>query len=642
MTAAHLYQQKCTSVAEAIRRIRRGGRIFIGSGCAEPQVLTRGLVQCASRFADNSIIQILTQGDAPFTRPEFRSSFRHNALYIGTNVLEAVETGRADYTPAFLSEVPALFASDELALDAALIQVSPPDAQGFCSLGINVDIVKAAATHARLVIAQVNRNMPRTFGDSFVHLSRIDAIIEADEPLLEFHMPEPDAVVERIGYHLARLVHDGATLQFGIGKLPNAVLSHLGDKNDLGIHTGMLSDGVMKLAQAGNITNMRKTLHPEAIVTSGCMGTRELYDFVHENPHVLFHPSDYVLDPDVICRNDDMVAINSAAMIDLTGQVSAHSSGDRLYGGIGEQVDFMRGAAQSKGGRPIIALRSTDVSGRVSHIMTHLKEESGVVTTRGDVHYVVTEYGIAYLHGKSVTERALALIEIAHPDFRNELLEEAKARSYSYADLGRFPVAPGGQDPYPAHYEHTEVFTRKQGASQEEVPIHFRPIRATDERRLQDFFYTHDDETIYRRYGIMLRSMNHKRAMSLVQLDYEARLAIVGLVGDPGQEEIIAVGRYSLDAARNMPEVAFVVHEDYRGIGVGKHLLSTLVEIAKEKGFDGVTAQVLESNAAMMNTFRNVLGRPHQQTSDGYEVALTYRFTPAPNFAPLTAAERKG
>jgi acyl-CoA hydrolase len=626
MEPSTAYTKKRCTVAQAMGMIRRGGRLFLGSGCAEPLTLSRGLIEHAHLFADNIILHILTQGEAAYTRPEYRDNFRHQAFFIGPNVRAAVQEGRADYTPIFLSEIPDLFASGRMPLDAALIQVSPPDAQGFCSLGVSVDIVKAAARYARVVIAEVNRQMPRTFGDSFLHVSEIDAVVESDQPIKELALPGPDPVAERIGYHVSRLVKDGATLQMGIGVIPNAVLAHLADKNDLGIHTEMFSDGIMELVRRGNITGARKTLHPDAIVTSFCMGTRALYDFVHENPHVLFFPSDYTNDPGVIRQNDRMVAINAAIAVDLTGQVCADSIGSRFYSGIGGQVDFMRGAAKSRGGRPIIALPSTAKGGTVSRIVAELAAGAGVVTSRGDVHYVVTEYGVAYLHGKSVTERALALIEIAHPSFRNDLLAAAKERRYTYGDLVQFP---DDRDPYPSQYEHEELFHHPERG---EVAVFFRPIRATDERRLQEFFYSHTEETIYLRYGMMVRSLPHERALELVQIDYHARLALVGLIGEPGEEQIIAVGRYAVDEQTRLAEVAFVVHEEYQGIGIGTYLVGALAKILREKGFAGITAQVLRTNTVMLDLFQRLL-TPLEVRAEGPEVHLCHRF-PADMVSP--------
>jgi acyl-CoA hydrolase/GNAT superfamily N-acetyltransferase len=614
------YQRKITSVANVLKKVPRGARIFIGSGCAEPLALTRGLIEHAHHFADNAIIHILTQGEAAYTRAEYSDNFRHNAFFIGANVREAVQAGRADYTPIFLSEIPDLFASGQMPLEAAFIQVAPPDAMGFCSLGVSVDVVKAATRHARYVVAQVNPQMPRTFGDSFVHVNDIDAIVEADEPVIEWNAPPITPEAERIGYHVSRLVQDGATLQMGIGVIPDAVLAHLSDKHDLGVHTEMFSDGLMRLARAGCVSGARKTLHTGKIITSFCMGTRALYDWVHENPHVLFYPTDYTNDPGVIRRNDRMVAINSAIAVDLTGQVCSDSIGSRFYSGIGGQVDFMRGAAKSKGGRPIIALPSTARNGAVSRIVPELEAGAGVVTSRGDVHYVVTEYGVAYLHGKSVTERAQALIEIAHPDFRAALLATAQQKRYVYGDLNRFPH---GRDPYPAQYEHNRTFVKADG---EEISIFFRPIRATDERRLQEFFYSHTESTIYLRYGMMVRSMSHERALQLVQLDYHKRLALIGLEGPPGEERIVAIGRSILNEQTNRVEVAFVVHEEYRGLGVAGHLLERLTSIAREQGFAGVEAQVLAANTGMLRVFERVLGPAVESRLEGDETLMVYRF----------------
>ena len=622
-------QSKTTTVEAALSQIRRGGRIFIGSGCAEPGVLSRGLIEFAHFFADNSIIHIMTQGDAEYVKPEYSGNFRHNAFFIGANVREAVQQGRADYTPIFLSEIPALFASGPMPIDAALIQVTPPDAQGFCSFGVSVDVVKAAAQSARIVIAQVNPLMPRTFGDSFIHIDQIDFLIEHSETIREVPLAAADEVAQRIGLHVARLVKDGATLQMGIGAIPNAVLSHLGEKNDLGIHTEMFSDGLMELVQKGVVNGHRKTLHRGQVITSFCMGTQALYDWVHENPHVLFYPSDYTNDPGIIRQNDDMVAINSALAVDLTGQVCADSIGSRFYSGIGGQVDFMRGAAKSKRGRPIIALPSTAKGGTLSRIVATLAEGSGVVTSRGDVHYVVTEFGIASLHGKSVSERARALIEIAHPDFRNDLLNVGKTHHYFGGDLRAYSK----DHFYPARLEHTQVF----GNAEKETPIFFRPIRASDERLLQDFFYSHDEETIRNRYGYHARTMSHEEALRLVQLNYRTRLAIIGLAGEPGEERIVAVGRYEGHIESRLAELFFVVHEEFRNLGIASHLLRLLTDAARETGFSGVAAQMLVSNNAMRRVFEKVLGTADESTSASDEVMLRYDFEDVPFDEPVMA-----
>ena len=626
-----------TTPGDAFKSIRRGGRIFIGSGCAEPMLLSRSLIEHAHLFADNPVVHILTRGEAAYTRPEFTDNFRLNAFFIGPNVREAVQSGRADYTPIFLSEIPALFRSGDPPIDDALVSVSPPDAQGYCSLGVSVDVVLAAARAARIVIAQVNRRMPRTFGDSFLHVRDIHTFIEGDEELPELQSAPPTDIADRIGAHVAELVPDGATLQMGIGAIPDAVLRRLGNKNDLGVHTEMFSDGLLELVRRGVVTGARKTLHQNAIITSFCMGTRALYDWVHENPHVLFYPSEYVNDPGVIRQNARMVAINSALSIDLTGQVCADSIGSRFYSGIGGQVDFLRGAARSEGGRPILALPSTATlrdGSTVSRITTALAEGAGVVTSRGDVHYVVTEFGIAALHGRSVAERARALIEIAHPDFRDELLHGAQQRRYTYGDIGAMPPLP------PAHLEETREFSTRDGSK---VVLRFRPIRSSDERRLQDFFYSHSDETVRARYGYRPTAMPHSRALELVHLDYTTRLALVAVTGDVGSQQIVAVGRYEPDVSEDTPsndieqaltrgdclaEVAFVVHEEYRGLGIATRMLELLAREACLNGYRGLMARVASGNGngAMMHIFEKALGTPATRTTAAGETVLHWTF----------------
>jgi len=428
------FGKRLESAGSALQRVRAGQRVFVGSGAAEPQLLVSALQERKSDLAGTEIVHIMTLGAAPYAGLQAGSSFRHNALFIGANVRAAVCAGRADYTPVFLSEIPRLFRSGRLPLDVALIQVSPPDAHGFCSYGVSVDVVKAAAESAGLVIAQVNPLMPRTLGDSFIHVDQIPHLIEGPEPLLESLPAAPDPVHREIGRHIASLIEDGSTLQLGIGAIPNAVLQYLGEKRNLGVHTEMFSDGVIDLIEAGVINGSAKRVEPGKVVSSFCMGSRRLYDYVDDNPRFEFRSVEFTNDPFVISQNDRMVAINSALEVDLTGQVCADSLGSKFYSGIGGQVDFIRGAARSHGGKPIIALPSTAHGGTISRIAPVLQEGAGVVTTRGDVHYVVTEYGVADLWGRTVRERALALIRIAHPDFRETLLAEAKRRHLLDAD----------------------------------------------------------------------------------------------------------------------------------------------------------------------------------------------------------------
>ena len=423
------YQRKCMSAAQALKAVNSGTRVWIQSGCGTPSVLVDALVARAPELRDVEIVHMMTLGSADYTRPEFAGHFRHRGLFLGPNVRDAVVAGRADYTPIFLSEIEGLFEST-LPLDVVLMQVSPPDAHGFVTLGTTIDCTLTALRSAPIVIAEVNRQMPRTHGDTAVHISHISAIVESDRPLLELH-PEPfNELHMRVARNVASLIPDGATLQTGIGGISEAVLHCLDDKRDLGIHTEMCPDGVIDLMERGVLNGERKSLHRGKAVVTFVLGTRRLFDFIHENPSFEFRSISYVNDPFVVAQNDRMVAINGALQVDLTGQVCADSLGTKPYSGFGGQIDFIRGAARSKGGVPIIALPSTARGGTVSRIAPVLEPGAGVVTSRADVHYVVTEHGVAYLHGKSLRERATALIAIADPRFQAELEDFAVRAHY--------------------------------------------------------------------------------------------------------------------------------------------------------------------------------------------------------------------
>ncbi len=423
------YRRRVTTAEEALRAVRSGDHVWVHGGCNNPEELVRAMVARAPELRGVEVAHLMTFGSASYADPRYADSFRHRALFTGANVREAVNAGRGDYVPVHLSEIPALLRTGNLAVDVALVHVSPPDEHGFCSYGVGVECTKAAAERARTVIALVNRRMPRALGDSFIHASRLTHVVEADRALVEL----PGAgrvgpVARAIGAHVASLIENGSTLQMGIGEIPDAVLLFLGEKRDLGIHTEMFSDGVVELFERGVVTGEAKTLHRGKLVASFVLGSKRTFDFLDNNPFVEFHPSDYVNDPFVIAQNERMVAINSALSVDLTGQVCADSIGCSIYSGFGGQLDFIRGAGRSKGGKPVIALPSTARDGSISRIVDVLSPGSGVVTTRADVHYVVTEHGVASLHGRSLRERASALIEIAHPDFRSTLREAARRR----------------------------------------------------------------------------------------------------------------------------------------------------------------------------------------------------------------------
>ncbi|MCS7083185.1 MAG: 4-hydroxybutyrate CoA-transferase [Bacteroidetes bacterium] len=415
------------SAEEAVSIVRSGHRVYIHSAAAAPRVLIEALVARASELRDVEIVHLHTEGPAPYADPAYARSFRVNALFVGANVRQAINEGRGDYVPIFLSEVPSLFRRGILPLDVALIHVSPPDRHGFCSLGVSVDATRAAVQSARYVIAQVNPQMPRTHGDGLIHVSQLYAMVEVDEPLPEVHPSPPTEIETRIGRYVAELVEDGATLQIGIGAIPNAVLAALKQHRDLGVHTEMFSDGVIDLVERGVITNAQKRVHPGKIVAGFVLGSRRLYDFVDDNPMVALLDIAYVNDTAVIRRNPKVTAINSAIEVDLTGQVCADSIGTYQYSGVGGQMDFIRGASLSEGGKPIIALPSVTSRGE-SRIVPYLKTGAGVVTTRAHVHYVVTEYGIANLYGKNLRQRAQALIQVAHPMHRDWLWKAMQER----------------------------------------------------------------------------------------------------------------------------------------------------------------------------------------------------------------------
>jgi len=429
MRRLELFKSKETTAEKAIRVIESNQTVHIHPGCCEPEMLLKALIERAKELENVNVVHLLTMGMADYVKPELQKNFKHISLFTGANTREAVNSGRADYVPIFLFEIPRLFTSGALPIDVSLIHVSPPDEHGFCSYGVGVDITKAATESAKTIIAQVNENMPRTLGDSFIHLNKIDYIVPSEDQILETKFGVVTETSMKIGEHIGSLIEDGSTLQMGIGEIPDAVLLFLKNKKDLGIHTEMFSDGIIDLVDKGIITNEKKTIHRGKIIASFMLGTRKLFDFVNNNPLIELHPIEYANDPFIISQNEKMIAINSALEVDLTGQVCSDSIGTSIYSGFGGQVDYIRGAARSKGGKPIIALPSTAKNGTLSRIVPTLKEGAGVVTTRADVHYVVTEYGIAYLHGKGIKERAKTLISIAHPDFRENLEKEAKKRN---------------------------------------------------------------------------------------------------------------------------------------------------------------------------------------------------------------------
>jgi acyl-CoA hydrolase/RimJ/RimL family protein N-acetyltransferase len=610
---------KVVTAQEALSRIKNGSRIFIGTGCGEPQHLIRSLVKNPI-IQDAVIYQMLSFTLSKYVDdPDFLKRFALKLFFISTSMRKAAFEGKIDYLPIYLSQIPNMFASQRIGLDVALIQVSPPDRFGYCSLGVSVDITRAGLDAARMVIAQVNPRTPRTWGDCIVHVDEIDYFVPFEEPLVEdLTLVKNQEVASRIGYYVSQLVEDGATLQIGFGHLPNAILTHLMDKKDLGVHTQVITDAFMPLLENKVITNRKKTLLPGRVVASLCMGSERLYRYVDDNPQFYFRSSDFVNDPTVIARNDHLISISSALEVDLTGQVCTDSMGYLFYSGIGDQVDFLRGSSMSKGGFSIIALPSTAQKGKISRIVPSLSEGAGVATTRGDVNFVVTEYGIAELKGKSIYQRVMELAQIAHPKFREELIEVAKKRHYIFADQ-----LPPAQDDLIFLEGYKSRVTLRNGKT-----IEFRPLLPSDEFAYRNFFYSLKEETIYLRFFYKMKLFSHEHAQQQwSSVDYRKNISIIGLIQKGGYQEIVAIGTYA-DDGNNRAEVAFVVREDFQGMGVTSHLLPQLEAIAKENGFRGFVATVLRENQAMLRVFKKRYPHAKIDIGGGIDITVTMDFEP--------------
>ncbi len=617
MDLAKYSPEKVVSAEEAIDHIKNGSRIFIGTGCGEPQHLIHALVK-NPKLQDALLYQMLSFTLAKYVEDDdFLKRFAIKLFFISAHMRKAAFEGKIDYIPSYLSQIPQLFTSRRIGLDVALIQISPPDRFGFCSMGVSVDITRAGMDAATLVIAQVNSHMPRTWGDSIVHIDEIDYLVTHDEPLVEALPPEKDPeIASRIGYFVSQLVDDGATIQIGFGSLPYAILPHLMDKNDLGVHTQLITDAFIPLLENKVITNRKKSLLPGRLVASLCMGSKKLYDYVNNNPQFYFRSSEFVNDPTVIARNNALISISSALEVDLTGQVCTDSVGHMFYSGIGDQVDYLRGSAMSDGGFSIIALPSTAQGGNLSRIVPSLSDGAGVATTRGDVHFVVTEYGVAELQGKSIYQRVMELAQIAHPKFREEIIEVAKKRHYIFSDQ----IAPVQDDlMFIERYK-----TRLQLKDSRTIEV--RPLLPSDEFEYRNFFYSLKDETIYMRFFYKMKLFTHETAQKQWALvDYHRNISLVGSLQSRGHKEIVAIGTYA-EGESNRAEVAFVVREDMQGQGVTTYLLSQLEAIAKENGFKGFTATVLKENKAMIHVFKKRYPNAKLDAQAGAEILIIMDF----------------
>ncbi|HOT45761.1 MAG TPA: GNAT family N-acetyltransferase [Spirochaetota bacterium] len=613
------YPKKFAPEEDIFSRIQRGDRIFISTGCGEPQYLVQALTRYVGSnpraFAEAQVMHVWTLGVAPYADQQFDYNFRHNSFFIGDNTRNSVNTGLADYTPIFLSNVPGLMRSGRIHIDVALIQTSLPDLNGFVSLGVSVDISKAAIEKASIIIAQINEKMPRVHGDSFINIKDIDFIIHHDEDLLEYSPKVPGNTGQEIGKYVSRIVSDGDTIQLGYGSLPNAILYNLKEKRHLGVHTELLTDSMVEFMKEGIIDNSRKSIDRGKTVASFCMGTRPTYEFIHDNPLIDFRSIDFTNNPTIIAGIDNMVAINSALQVDLTGQATAESIGSTFYSGIGGSADFMRGSVLSRGGKSILVVQSTARDGEVSRIVPFLETGTGVTLNRGDIHYIVTEFGSCYIHGKNIRERAMDLIGIAHPRFRPWLIEEAKRLNLIYHDQA---FIPGEKGEYPEHLETTR-------RTRSGVKLFLRPVKISDEDLVKDFFYSMSDKSLQRRFMTVHKDIPHKMRQKFVVIDYTKEMVILACIFKNDMEIIVGIGQYVKWHDKNYADVAFAVRDDYQKKGIGTELLDYITLLAKNEGLQGFTADVLGENKPMLHLFDKMRYHVEKKIEDGvYEYTITF------------------
>jgi acyl-CoA hydrolase len=578
---------KFVRMDQALGLIRPGNRVYLGTGCAVPRSLLAGLERLQPGPPDLELVSFLTTSALPTEGGAPRTRYHHRTFFVGSDVRGLAGSGQLDYVPISLERVPQLLTSGRLPIDVALLQVSAPDARGFVSLGVSVDLAPAVLSVARRVIAEVNPAMPRTHGDSFVHLDRFDALVQVDGPVTEYRHPATGAVAERVARYIASIIDDGATLQIGLGRVPNEALRHLKDRRDLGIHSDVITDGLVDLVDAGVVTGRRKTRHRDRIVSSYCLGTRRLYDFVDDNPQCRFLSIDQVCDPAEVAGNAQMVSITQAFAIDLTGQVCVDQFEGEFYGGVSTQAGFVRGAARSAGGKPIICLAATMDDG-ASRIKPLLEAGDGVGIARSDVHYVVTEYGIAHLFGKSIRERAVALIEIADPRWREDLLAAAKRLGYVRSD--QYLASQGA---YPVHEERSVEL--KNGAR-----VLIRPARAADAGALQMLFHRLSPDDAYTRFFRRVRSLSYTELQTLCNVNHETDVAFLAVTRPRENEEVVGSGCYFLSPTTNLAEIAFMVAPEWQGRGLGSALQAHLQDYAISRGVRGFTAEILPRNTGML------------------------------------------
>jgi len=614
---ADAYVQKACKAEDALQHIRPGQRVFIGSSCGEPQHLVAELSKASARFTDLEIVRLLSIESGPLTLIANRShsqQFNIRSFYLGSASPSKIQKNQRFITPINLSQIPHLFKSRLMPLNAALIQASPPDDFGWMSLGVSVDITMAACESADMVICQVNPNMPRVLGRSFIHVNDVNYIVEHEEELLTIQpLPELETA-NTIGKHISRLIDDGSTIQTSLGVTNDATMVCLAEKNDLGVHSQYISEPMMRLFSMGVITNKKKGFNDGKLVAGSAVGSNLLYEFIDDNPSIEFHPSDYINNPTIIGRHNKMISLNTAMSIDLTGQVAADALPYNNYTGINGLLDFTRGAAMSPGGKSILMMTSTTDNGRSSRIIPQMLA-TAVVVPRGDVQFVATEYGVVNLFGKTLQERAMALISIAHPDFRDELF--SKAKEQDLIDVGRkFKQAIKGV--YPLKYEETIVIKG--------TPINFRPAKPIDERSVQEHYYSMNRGDIISRFFHEKKSFVHNQIETTYEIDYINDLTMVATIGELGFEKIIAVGEYFRNTIINMAEIAFSVSREYQGMGIAKVLQRKLATAARENGIKGLIAYTSPHNKGMIRLF-NKLPYKVNSEKDGDMIILNCLFS---------------
>ena len=614
---------KLLSAERAVSQIRAGSRIYLGTGCAAPHTLLAALETMEPRPPDLEFVSFLTTSALPQVEGASRTHYGHRAFFVGSEMRGLAATGQLDYVPISLEEVPRLLTTGRLPIDVALLQVSPPDARGFVSLGVSVDLAPTILSVARAAIAEVNPAMPRTHGETFVHLDRFDALVEVDGPVAEYVHPEIGEIAQRVARYIASIIDDGSTLQIGLGRVPNEALRYLKDRRDLGVHSDVITDGVVDLVEAGVVTGRKKSRHRDRIVASYCLGTRRLYDFIDDNPRFEFLPIDQVCHPQEVSNQSRMVSITQAFAIDLTGQVCVDQFEGEFYGGVSTQVGFTRGAARSQGGKPIVCLSSITDNG-ASRIKPSLEAGDGVGIARSDVHYVITEYGIAYLFGKSIRERALALIEVAHPRWREELLKAAKKLGYVRADQYF-----ASQVAYSVDEER--IVTLKSGAE-----VRVRPARASDAGALQALFHRLSEDDVYRRFFRRVRSLSYQQLQTLCNVNHESDVAFLAVTGPRENEEIIGSACYWLSPTTNLAEVALMVSPAFQGAGLGIALQTYLQEYAMSRNVRGFVFEILPHNVSMLRVAARVQGTiTTSRDDDVVHVTALFPDTGKPSRSPL-------